>query len=162
MQDTGQEFFTNVKGVAYTCSNEEDMMERPSLSTNMDEADMRVWLHCVHSNCTRIVIFSPDTDIYHIGLAIAGNMHGKSIIIQLSKSLVSSPKLLDLNALLLAITRDPDLSGIPPSGKPQALQTLYVCTGCDYVSFFADVAFSQLFSSMLHSLPATRHPDRLE
>ena len=147
MQDTGQEFFTNVKGVAYTSSNEEDMMERPSLSTNMDEADMRIWLHCVHSNCTRIVIFSPDTDIYDIGLAIAGNMHGKSIIIQLSKSLVSSPKLLDLNALLLAITRDPDLSGIPPSGRPQALQTLYVCTGCDYVSFFAGIGKCSFLST---------------
>ena len=149
MQDTGQEFFTNVKGVAYTCSNEEDMMERPFLSTNMDEADMRVWLHCMHSNCTRIVIFSPDTDIYQIGLAIAGNMHRKSIIIiiQLSKSLVSSPKLLDLNALLLSITRDPDLSGIPPSGRPQALQTLYVCTGCDYVSFFAGIGKCSFLST---------------
>ena len=83
------------------------------------------------------LLFSAVTLTYiTIGLAIAGNMHGKSIIIQLSKSLVSSPKLLDLNALLLAITRDPDLSGIPPSGRPQALLTLYVCTGCDYIIIF--------------------------
>ena len=68
-------------------------MCRSEFQLYMDEADMRVWLHCVHSNCTRIVIFSPDTDIYHIGLAIAGNMHGKSIIIQLSKSTME----LDLN-----------------------------------------------------------------
>ena len=30
----------------------------------------------------------------------------------------------------------PDLASIPVSERAQAIQTLYLCTGCDYVSFF--------------------------
>ena len=42
--------------------------------TNADESDNRVWLHCVHSHGTLKLIYSPDTDIYHIGLAIIQSM----------------------------------------------------------------------------------------
>ena len=44
-------------------------------------------------------------------------------------------KFLDLTALSLALQNDPDLSGLEPHSLPQIMQTLFVCTGCDYVSF---------------------------
>ena len=57
-------------------------------------------------------------------------------MVQLSKSFKDGSKFLDLSSLLKALESDPDLLGIPPCLCPQALQSLYVCTGCDYVSFF--------------------------
>ena len=114
-------------------------MVRPTYYSNVDEADMRIWLHCVHSAGNRVLIFSPDTDVYHIGLTLVKAMPGKEIVVQLSKSLTSSTKILNLNVLVEALERDPDLSQIPTSFRPQALQTLYVCTGCDYISFFTGI-----------------------
>ncbi len=127
-----QEFFTNIGGNAYSTNRENEAMIRPTFTSNADEADMRIWLHSLHSVGNRILVFSPDTDVYHIGLT---QLQGKHIIIQLSKSLKVSPKLLDLNALLDALEKDPDLSSIQISFKAQVLQSLFVCTGCDYTSF---------------------------
>ena len=56
-------------------------------------------------------------------------------MVQLSKSFKDGSKILDLSSLLKALESDPDLLGILPCLRPQALQSLYVCTGCDYVSF---------------------------
>ena len=38
------------------------------------------------------------------------------------------------NTLLDALS-DPDLADIAPNLQPQAMQSLYISTGCDYVSF---------------------------
>lgn len=121
---------------------------RPTYSSNADEADLRIWLHCVHSTGNNILIFSPDTDVYHIGLTHIQLMPSKQIIIQLSKSLSVSPKLLHLNALVQALHDDPDLSPIPTSWIPQAIQSLYVCTGCDYISFFVGVGKCSFMSTL--------------
>ena len=47
--------------------------------------------------------------------------------------------LLHLNQLHQALTSDPDLSLVPPSLIDRVLQTLYICSGCDYSSFFAGI-----------------------
>lgn len=59
------------------------------------------------------------------------------IIIQLSKSYKNGGKFVDFKAFNEAVWFDPDVKGIPQSEKLQALQAIYVCTGCDYISFFA-------------------------
>ncbi len=46
---------------------------------------------------------------------------------------------MDLNALLRALSGDFALSAIPEHCQAQALQTLYICTGSDYVSFFQGI-----------------------
>lgn len=120
----------------HSTNRQGEAIMRPTYLSNVDEAEMRIWLHTVHSTGTRVLIFSPDTDVYHIGLTHLQLMPGREIIVQLSKSLTSSPKLLHLNALIQALERDPDLGSVPTSLRPQALQSLYVCTGCDYTSFF--------------------------
>ena len=38
------------------------------LTSDAEESDNRVWLHVVHCAGTRKLLFSPDTDVYHIGL----------------------------------------------------------------------------------------------
>ena len=56
-------------------------------------------------------------------------------MIQVSPMNSRDLKFLDLTALSLALQNDPDLSGLEPHSLPQIMQTLFVCTGCDYVSF---------------------------
>ena len=109
---TGQEFITNIRETAYsvgTCGHREP---RPNLWTNADEADLRVWLHCLHSSGTRKLIFSLDTDVYHIGLTLTHIMTTSDVIIQLSKTLTDNIKLLHLNTLINALATGPDLAGI--------------------------------------------------
>ena len=40
----------------------------PQLTCTADESDMRIWRHSCQSALTRQLIFSPDTDVYIIGL----------------------------------------------------------------------------------------------
>ena len=42
----------------------------PLLSCNAEESDTRVWLRVVHSVGTKKLLFSPDTDVYHVGLPL--------------------------------------------------------------------------------------------
>ena len=108
----------------------------PTLRTNADEGDLRVWLHCTCSPGRKKLIFSPDTDVYHIGLSICRRLPDTTIYVQLSKSITESSKFIYLNGLLDALDKDPDLVSIPSEQRPQLLQSIYACTGCDYISFF--------------------------
>ena len=49
--------------------------------SNAEEADTRVWLHASKFTGKKILIFSPDTDVYHIGLSQSTH---NDIIIQLN------------------------------------------------------------------------------
>ena len=46
-------------------------------------------------------------------------------------------RLLNLASLVQALLNDPDLAHIDPILHPQILQTLFVVSGCDYISFFS-------------------------
>ena len=131
-----QEFITNIAEVAYSTNSDKEKLPRPTLYSNTDESDNRIWLHCVHSHGTKKLLYSPDTDIYHIGLTITPSISDQYIIVQLSKSctVTVSPRFVDMKALCKAIELDPDLSSIPSPHRCQVLQTIYVATGCDYVS----------------------------
>ena len=145
-----QEFITNIKEVAYSTNHGNERLPRPCFYSNADEADSRVWLHCIHSSGTRKLIFSPDTDIYHIGLTIPRTdtcMSDVQIIVQLSKSYKDSPRFVDLSALCNAIERDPDLSDIQEDFRCQSLQSVYVSTGCDYISFFVGLGKASFLSA---------------
>ena len=70
------------------------------------------------------------------------------IWVQLSKKITESSNFTHLNRLLHALNNDPGLASIPSDEQPQSVQTLYVCTGCDYISFFkgmGKVSFLQTF-----------------
>ncbi len=58
-----QEFITNIKQTAYYSTNSDrEKVPRPTFYSNADESDNRVWLHCIHAEGTRKLIYSPDTD----------------------------------------------------------------------------------------------------
>ena len=122
--------------IPYSCTRADQQCLREDLVTDADKADLRVWLHCKHSCGVNKLIFSPDTDVYHIGLPLMQSFEEWHIIIQLSKHTHDKARYLDMNNLVTAMENDPDLSQIPPHLRPQVLQTIYVCTGCDYTSFF--------------------------
>ena len=145
-----QTFICNIGEVAQSVTHAGENLPCPQLWTNADEADMRVWLHCVHSTGSKKLIFSPDTDVYNIGLAFVDLLQGKEVIVQQTKSLREGSKFLLLHNLFRALENDPDMEGIPSSLRPQALQSLYVSTGCDYVSFFRGMGKVSFMTTFFH------------
>ena len=79
-----QQFVTNIDQEAFSVSFGATRSFCPSLRSNADEGDLRVWLHCMHSSKTRTLIYSRDTDVYHIGLTQVANMSHTDIIVQLN------------------------------------------------------------------------------
>ena len=55
----------------------------PEFKCNADEADTRVWLHVARASRSRKLLYSPNPDVYHIGLTNA-NLGTDEIIVQLS------------------------------------------------------------------------------
>ena len=133
-----QEFTTNLKQQAFTISSRNKTRTLcPAITSNVDEADLRVWLHCKHSQGTKVLIYSPDTDIYHIGMTkIPSELTNKDVIVQLSKYFTENSKFLYLNKLLKCFYTDPELIPVPEMMRPRVMQAIYISTGCDYVSFF--------------------------
>ena len=50
-----------------------------------------------------------------------------------ARILQESPKFLSMNNFIAALNND------PCAERPQLLQSLYACTGCDYISFFKGI-----------------------
>ena len=107
----------------------------PRFKSNASETDFRIWRHAVNSEYTRVLIYSPDTDIYNIGLSLV-NCTGKEYIVQLNVPHANEKKFIHLNNFLLALTADPDLATITKDKLAETLQVLFLCTGCDYNSYF--------------------------
>ena len=113
-----------------------DVNACPMLVCNAEESDTRVWLHVVHSAGHKKLLFSPDTDVYHIGLTVISPSEC-DVYVQLSPLSSVELRLLYLNTLLLALQSDPDLALVSPGLRPWVLQTLFIGTRCDHISFFA-------------------------
>ena len=93
------------------------------------------------SAAQRILVLSPDTDVYHIGLT----QTQKDVIVQINP--YSSKQLTSLHLCNLknALACDPDLATLQKDLIPQIFQTLYVATGCDYISFFHGIGKATFF-----------------
>ncbi len=63
----------------------------------------------------------------------------KDIVVQISQYNSKVLCYLHLSAFITVMKNDPDLSTISQSLIPQIVQTLFVATGCDYISFFSGV-----------------------
>ena len=147
--------------------------ECPSLECDAEESDTRVWLHVLRSSGNKKLLYSPDTDVYHIGLTlIEPSVH--DVYVQLSN--ISSPelRLLHFNQLLQSFRDDPDLSLVPMVLRPLVLQTLFICSGCDYISFFVGLGKTTIMKHFFQNawfitgsqdIPGTlahTHPDLME
>ena len=94
----------------------------PKYNSNAEETDTRLWVHVKHTEYTQILVLSPDTDVYHIGLPL--NNGNKQVIIQVSPINAKEVKFLDISALITALTNDPDLAGMAPNtGRMEKQET---------------------------------------
>ena len=110
----------------------------PVFTCNVEETDTRIRLHATKTGCSRILIISPDTYVYHIGLPLPC-VTQKQILVQVSAINSHQLRLLNLTAFVQALGNDPDLEHLDPGILPHVFQTLYVASGCDYISFFSQV-----------------------
>ena len=133
---TVAECFEGEAAIAITSSG---VQERAELSSDAEETDTRVWLHAFRGVGHRKLVFSPDTDVYHIGLPLLDTeLH--DVYVQLSPATSPELRLLHLNGLCQSLASDPDLALVPYTELPKIIQSLYISTGCDYVSFFPELA----------------------
>ena len=133
----------------------------PLYTCNANETDTRIWLHVRKTHCSQILVISPDTDVYHIGLPLTC-IKQKNVIVQLHPLSSRELKYLDLPALLHALTNDPDLAGINPSILPRVLQTIFITSGCDYISFFSNIGkgtFLRYFFQYASFITANDNPN---
>ena len=108
----------------------------PDLFSNAEETDSRIWLHAEKTSKNKILVLSPDTDVYHIGLPLHCAT-AKEILIQLSPVNSRELKTLNITSFISALKNDPDLAEVDSELLPKIMQTIYISTGCDYVSFFS-------------------------
>ncbi|XP_071949801.1 uncharacterized protein [Antedon mediterranea] len=119
------------------CSSNTETKVASEYNSNHEEGDSRVWLHFAKTSCSCVIIYSPDRDKLHVGLPIVQAVPDKKTIIQLKASR-SDNVYVCINSLLLSFSTDLSLQ---PLGDmlctvPKLLQTLFISSGCDYVSFF--------------------------
>ena len=97
--------------------SQEVKQPNPLLNCTAEEADTRVWLHTFRSPGSKKLLYSPDTDVYHIGLPLL-QKYPSDVFVQLSP--ISSPerKLLHLNSFCNSLSADPDLAVIPSEACP--------------------------------------------
>lgn len=119
----------------------------PQLTCNAEESDTRIWLHAVTSNGQKIYILSPDTDVYHIGLPIVAETN-LNVIVQLSSFSSVELRLLNMHALNTAFNNDPELAAVPPISVASVIQALFVCTGCDFISFFTGLGKATFLNTL--------------
>ncbi|CAC5415614.1 unnamed protein product [Mytilus coruscus] len=102
-------------------------------SGNHEEADTRVWLHASVTTADQVIIYSPDTDVFFIGLPLVPNLT-KTVYVQLRDSPYNN-SFLSMDKLVKCITlNDSLLQGI--DSILICMQLLFVYSGCDFVSYF--------------------------
>ena len=142
----------------------------PQLTCNAEESDTRIWLHVINSSGQKKLVLSPDTDVYHIGLPIVAGS-SLEVVVKLSPFTSLENRYLDMQALIKAFVDDPDLAPIPNSLSPAVIQMLFVCTGCDFISFFNGLGkasflatlfeYSEFICSNSTQTPGTQTPGTL-
>ncbi|CAC5360348.1 unnamed protein product [Mytilus coruscus] len=103
------------------------------LNSNHEEGDTRVWLHAIQSKSQRIIIYSPDTDKFIVGLPFIDSIGDKTIYLQLKDSCFDH-QFVDMRMFSLQMSNDMCLKGLSKSAD--CLQMVYIASGCDFVSFF--------------------------
>ena len=84
------------------------MQPDPVFLNNAEETDTRIWLHVQQTRNTKILVLSPDTDVYMIGMPLEC-AKSKEVIVQVSKHNARETAFLSLTSLTKALENDPDL-----------------------------------------------------
>lgn len=88
------------------CTNKITAERLLQYGSNAEEADNRMWRNATQSPGSRALLYSPDTDVYNIGLQLV-NQPSKNYILQLNVPYSSQKKYLNLN---MAFSHDPDFT----------------------------------------------------
>ena len=127
----------------FSVTHKTNMKEEFTLFSNAEETDLRIWLHCLFSPGTKKLLYSRDTDVYIIGLTLLSKHIEKlDVFVQQSPSLKVNAQFVCLTQFLQALHNDPDMACIPKNKHAQAIQAIYACTGCDYISYFKGMSKS--------------------
>ncbi|CAC5358481.1 unnamed protein product [Mytilus coruscus] len=103
------------------------------LNSNHEEGETRVWLHAIQSKAQRIIIYSPDTDTFFVGLPFIDSVGDKTIYLQLKDSCFDH-QFVDMRMFAWQMSNDMCLKGL--SASVDCLQMVYISSGCDFVFFF--------------------------
>ena len=125
---TAGAFVEPLTNTSWFVEGSQDPQPDPEYTCNAEETDTMLWLHASKTNCKTILILSPDTDVYMIGLPL-NCMQDKNIIVQISTFNSREVKVLYMNRMRSALSSDPDLANITRISLSMILQTLFVVTG---------------------------------
>ena len=115
---------------------DQTVMEIPELESNHEEADTRMVLHAQHASqqYERIVISSPDTDVFVICLSFNPIINADLYFLTGVKN---SRRLIDISAVVGSIDTNLNICKSPKETLLKALIGFHSFTGCDTVSAFA-------------------------
>jgi hypothetical protein len=130
-------------------------------SCNQPEGDTRTWFHvkmCRHRN-QLILVSSHDTDLVFVGLQCEriwrspqrGGAGGeRRVFLQTTKRKdgLSLPDFIDMGRMHECILNHPQLQAIPLGKRVSTIVSLYVLTGCDYVSFIHGISKSAFLNAL--------------
>ena len=102
------------------------------MKSNHEETDSRIWFHVKQSKYHHVLVYSPDTDVYHIGLPFCSE---KDVTIELCNH-YNKEKYLSMLALESAMNTDFDLRKMDSQQRSIYLRLIFICSGCDFISFF--------------------------
>ena len=116
---------------------------------NHEESDTQIWLHVLDTDCSNVHIYSVDRDVGMVGLPLDFGDH-KSVAIQFRRNL-SKSQFLSLNSLREALLADSDLACIKSCVNNydiyNIIQALFIASGCDFVSYFANIGKITIFKT---------------
>ena len=86
---------------------------------------MCIWRHVAQTQFDHILIHSPDTDVYNIGLPIVAENATKQVILQINLPQSASSLYIYLNNMLTASNLDAELAGLLHHKLPEIFQMLF-------------------------------------
>jgi hypothetical protein len=147
-KDTG-----TARVVMHVSNDASDDVSLHSFSNNHLEADTMLFLHAVnsfHSN-SPVVLYSTDTDIMQIGLPMV-NKHPERHFIVHFKETPADNMYVDLTKLLDIMGKNNELCVFDQGTLGRELQALFVCSGCDYVSFFNNYSKNSFYEAYFNNI----------
>ena len=122
-------------------------------SNNHKEADTKVWLHARVTEFSSIIIYSPDNDIFNIGLGILEKLEGKHILVQ-TKIHSYPAEYIWINTcnILTEAESNRYLSHLGKYHVGVLLKVLFIISGCDYVSYFKNYSKLTIYKIFLENV----------
>ena len=106
----------------------------PLYNTNHLEADTAIWYHAMQVDARKVVLYSPDNDVYNIGLYLAEKYTDKYFLV-CYKLFGETASFMDVTKLSKFLSDNTNLNCFKPF-LGMVIMAVYACSGCDYVSFF--------------------------